>query len=185
MVLNHERNDFPLFNEGKFCRYLQSKYLVLESAENVVIIQPHVWKIFFDVLQVDWQVFFLKCFSQRFCMWCYGADIVHFPIYYSLGESKSTTYVVCYAGPQTSGPEMTKPFTDHPTLVFTPPLSCHVNVSRSSRCFSAFFYLAWKKKKWKKQKIIIYFLNFNWHNMGHPYSLPIMGFYYWSNIVVR
>lgn len=89
-------------------------------------------------------------------MWCYGADIVHFPIYYSLGESKSTTSVVCYAGPQTSGPEMTKPFTDHPILVFTPPLSCYVNVSCSSRCFSAFFYLAWKKKKSKTLTGIIW-----------------------------
>ena len=121
-------------------------------------------------------------------MWCYGADIVKFPVYYSLGESKSTTHIVCYTGPQTCGPEMTKPLTDHPILVVTPPLSCYVNVSRSSRCFSAFVYVAWKKKKWKKTKqIIFYFLNFNWHNMGHPYSLPmsIMGFCYWSNVVVR
>ena len=54
MVLNHERNDFTLFNDGKFLRYLYLKYLVLESADNLVIIQPHVWKMSFDVLQIDW-----------------------------------------------------------------------------------------------------------------------------------
>ena len=80
-------------------------------------------------------------------MWCYGADIINFPTSYSLGKSKGTKYIVGHTGPQNSGQEMTRPFTDHSTLVFTPSLSSYVNVSRSSRCFSAFVNGMKKKKK--------------------------------------